>query len=186
MIEVIQWFNGPIPKIYRQCMDKIKEAAFQAGFKYELFDKKIYAHNQDVRKVSDEYRHFLMIENPQRWWIDSDMLPIGDLSEIKFEPGKPYCHDSKSPESAIYANGCIEQIERWYEAIEKGISIQKMLEINRSTYNTIPPGYLLHLHLGCMVKFKMMKNDHCTLTKSENGELNFESIELYNIEKLRG
>jgi hypothetical protein len=188
MIEIIQWFEEPIPKIYRQCMDKIKEAALNAGFDYKLFTNNIHGSlfHKNKRYVSDEYRHILMIENPYRCWIDSDMLPIGDLSELKFIAGKPYCNSDKSVETFIYGNGCLEQIENWYHSIKQGISIQKMFELSREKYNTIPVGYFLHLHLGCMIQFRQFENDYCKIKKNEKDELEFVSINGYDIEKLRG
>ena len=191
-IEIIQWFDcdgdeSKIPIVYRKCMNAIKSEALSSGMKYTLLTDKInMKHYTDCRFASNDYRLELLIQNPNRWWLDADMLPTGHFADIPFESNFPYCYNGRGVEGAIYANGCKDIMSNWSAAVNSGINIIAVLYNNIKQYRNIPEGYLLHIHLGCLLGNGRMKNVYCNLKNNDNGELDFESINGYDITRLRG
>ena len=179
-MEIIQYFLPPIPKTYQFCLDNVKAMSEKMGIKYTLIQDKINAppEYRIVRDATDWLRLKLISEDPERFWLDSDMLLI-KLFDFEFKKGKPYIVNDICPAAALYGNSCKEQIKSLFSMEHVG-TIHKHVGARPDDYFKIPNGYILHLHLGCMLDLKRTQNQMCKL-KTVNGEQIFESIKGFSL-----
>lgn len=185
-MKIIQAFKKPIPKLYRMCINQVK-SVIPDGVGYTLL-------NEDFSRVNESFsfqrRIFeLLVEDPDRFWIDADML-IPEWFDFDFEPGKPYVYGGSCAISAIYANGCADVIDR--------VLLSKMNDNKCShwniknaidEFNIIPRDSILHLHLGSLLRFSdaskydVNGNFHCKIVK-DGSEYSFYEINGFDISKL--
>jgi len=184
-MEIIQYFFPPIPGIYQFCLDNVKAVAEKMGIKYTLIQDRIEVPaeyitanlNQSIRDSTDWIRLKWLTVDPERFWIDADMLIVKPF-DFEFKKGKPYIINDMCPAAALYGNSCKEQMDKLF-SLERVRNLHRNVEKRLSNdYYMIPNGYILHLHLGCMLGANRLQNQFCKL-KKENGELVFETIKGY-------
>ena len=185
-MRIVQYFKPPVLSIHQFCMDTVK-ANLPDNATYELITGDIDAppEYKIVRDATDWLRLYELNKDPETFWIDSDMIALRKL-DFPIEKGKPYLFKNTCIQSAFYGNGCKEIIAELF-GIEHVGKITENLKALGDRIEFIPDGYLLHLHLGCMLEgvnptLLIKKNQHCSVYRNEpNGEWKFKSIEGYKL-----
>jgi hypothetical protein len=182
MIEITQWFAGKfIPKIYQQCMNQVKSMV-PLSWKYNLIIGE--GNHQRAKYKSNIIRKELLLENSMRWWIDSDVLILKSLDELLIKENMPYCYDGNCYATSIFGNGCTETLNEVFSKQKGNDCLCEVIKEHINTFEKIPKEYMLHLHLSRLIETGKMENDFCKLKRDINGELVFEKINGFDVEKL--
>jgi hypothetical protein len=181
MIKVFQYFEPPIPGVYRKCMNYLRHQV-PKDWIYEFYTQKLtYKNNGDIRTRSNYFRLEKIRGNPWGWWFDSDILPMARLDLIPL-PGENICVSGEVMESIIFGNGAIEEINDVFSGQTGFNSIGELPAIlSKKIYPRFQTNYFLHLHLGCMIESGRRDNQFCKITDDCE---NFVSINGFDAEIL--
>lgn len=188
-LEIIQAYSSPVPIIYQQCMNQIKSIV-PDDIEYAFIDENLFNGEQQFSFQKGILE--LLIKKPDRLYMDSDMI-MPKWFDFEFEKGKPYIYDGRCGMSAIYANNCPDIIN---DLLLKNFNPERcthwIIRENISEFYIIPEEYIIHLHLGSLLRFaesnpnkKKVNNFDCQIGKSKSGEYEFLRINKFDIPFLR-
>jgi hypothetical protein len=124
MITICQWHVGEICQARQACIDQLR-ANLPENVGYELIrdpvpvmeHHKALEPSQTIRRDSGLVRLTLLMENPDRMWLDTDMK-INEWPVI--EENKTYIYGGSCPAAALYLKGTpIDKIKQILEEFAK-------------------------------------------------------------------
>lgn len=186
-MEVVQYFEGKVPNIYQYCIDDVKRnLPFYVSYNFidkmpEKYKCAPDGYPLPVRRYTVAQRLELLIENPQRMWVDTDVL-VHRWPSFQYLPGKPYIFNKTCSVSIIYCNGCPEIIKDVLGEFNKNkgwLCACKIIEGMKDKFYEFPNGCFQHLQLGKIMGTKgnwiRQSNSECTVIQKD-GKIFFDKI----------
>lgn len=159
-MKIVQWHNGDLQGVYKQCVDQLR-SNLPDEYEYEMItDISQYNEidwNAGIRSATDALRIHLLHDDPDLIWADTDiMIYPGAPIAFPMESGMIYAYQNTNflDSPVIYGNRRRDVFKKILDKYYSGIShkcgwLQSLIDNEfREYFRPIPPGNFIHLNLG--------------------------------------